>query len=252
MKYIVTDNYEDMSQKATEIIIRQIKIKPESVICFPTGSTPLRMYEMLAEANQRGEVDLSHIYALNVDDYVGLAPENDQSYSYYLHKNLYNKCNINPSRIFPIDTMSRDMDQECKRYEKLIFELGGIDLVIDGLGENGHIGFNEPADSLVCKMHVGPVSEWSRRVNARFFNDISEVPTEAVTLGIDDMFLAKMFLIIVNGPKKADAIRRLTSDNTITTQFPVSLFKMANNTTILLDKEAVGMVNSDFFKSEDE
>ena len=238
MKFRVTENYEAMSQQAAKIIIDEIRLKPNLTVCFPTGGTPLRMYEILCEECSKGNVDFSKVRVRSVDDYVGLAPEHDQSYYYYLHTLFFSKCNFNPENIQLINSCAQDMTEECKRYRQLLKDDGGIDLLLDGIGENGHIGFNEPADFLNDYMHVESVSKWTAEVNSRFFDSVDEVPKQAVTVGILDMFNARKLVILSNGIKKAKAWRRVLSEPMLSTQFPASFLKLANNVFVLMDKES--------------
>jgi glucosamine-6-phosphate deaminase len=238
MRFVLTNDYESMSRAAADLVIRQVTKKPDLVACFPTGGTPVRMYELLVEACRKGDVDFSRVTVLSVDDYVGLPPEHEQSYFRYLHTQFFDHCNFNQSKILLIDTMAADMEAECTRYNQLIRDCGGLDLVVDGIGENGHIGFNEPSDHMVLGMHLERVSDWTARVNSRFFHNVHEVPKYAVTIGIDDMLKARTLLVMSNGPKKAAAFDRLLKENTITTEFPASFLKLADNAVIILDKES--------------
>jgi len=239
MKFNLVNDYEEMSQQAAQLVIEEIKRKPNLVACFPTGGTPLRMYEILCEEYQQGHVDFSSVRVRSVDDYVGLPPEHDQSYYYYLHTLFFSKCNFDPKNIHLIDSCAEDMAVECENYKQLLMDDGGIDLLIDGIGENGHIGFNEPAAFLCDRFHVEEVSEWTTRVNARFFESINDVPKFAVTVGILDMLQAKKLIILSSGAKKATAWNRVLRDSILTTNFPASFLKLAENVVVILDKESV-------------
>ncbi len=238
MKFNLVNDYEEMSQTAARMVIEEIKRKPNLLACFPTGGTPLRMYEILVEEYQQGHVDFSSVRVRSVDDYVGLAPEHDQSYYYYLHTLFFSKCNFDSKNIHLIDSCAEDMEAECENYKNQLIKDGGIDLILDGIGENGHIGFNEPAEFLCDRFHVEQVSEWTARVNARFFETINEVPRFAVTVGILDMLQAKKLIILSSGTKKAAAWNRVLRDPVIATSFPASFLKLAENTVVVLDKES--------------
>ena len=240
MRFIVTKDYEEMSRTAADFVITAINEKPDMVVCFPTGGTPLRMYELLAEANADGRVDFSKVTVLSVDGYVGLPPDHENNFFYKLHKNLFNNCNFDPNKLLMMNSIAEDMDAECERYTKLIKDLGGIDFLIDGIGENGHSAYNEPADFMKLGVHVDKISESTAKANSRFFNSVDEVPQYGITLGIDSFVSARKVLLLANGPKKAPAIARLVEENTVDPQFPVSFLKLANDVTVIIETEAAG------------
>lgn len=242
MNVTIVKDYESMSQEAAKIVMDQVKKKPDLIVCFPTGSTPIRMYEILVEENAKGNVDFSNVQVRSVDDYVGLPPEHNQSYAYFLDQLFFSKCNFNPNNIRLIHSCAPDMKEECRRYARMLEEEGGIDLIIDGIGENGHIGFNEPADKLMDRYHVEKVSEWTRKVNARFFESLDEVPKFAVTVGVLDLLEAGMFLILSNGTKKSEAWRRLFHDEYISADFPASLLKLGRNVHCILDEASASLI----------
>jgi len=243
MKITQVKDYEAMSQLAAELVIATINNKPDLVACFPTGGTPVRMYELLVEAYQQGKVDFSHVKVRSVDDYIGLPPEHDQSYYYYLHEALFSKANFNPANIQMISTCEDNMEQVCQEYAKLLADDGGIDLIVDGIGENGHIGFNEPADFLVNRYHVEKVSEWTMQVNARFFTHVDEVPKYAVTVGVLDLLEAKQYIVLSSGVKKAKVWQRLMNEQRIDLQFPASLLRLANNVHCILDEDSASLID---------
>ena len=242
MEFILTKDYEAMSIAAAELIIEQIREKPDLTVCLPTGSTPRRMYELLIEANKEKRVDFSAVTVLSVDEYAGLSFDHVKSYAHVLHTTFLDKCNFDPGKIFLMNSGAGDLNAECGRYNRLIEESGGIDLYIDGIGENGHIAFNEPSEQFVLGVHIGAVSEWTARVNSRFFDSVDEVPKQVITLGVDDIINSKCVMILSNGPKKAGAIKRLVTENTITTQFPASFLKLSQNAVLIMDEETAGEV----------
>lgn len=242
MNVSIVKDYEAMSQEAAKIVLDQVKKKPNLIVCFPTGSTPIRMYEILVEENAKGNVDFSNVQVRSVDDYVGLPPEHDQSYAYFLDRLFFSKCNFNPKNIRLVQSCAPDMNEECRRYAKMLEDEGGIDLIIDGIGENGHIGFNEPADKLMDRYHVEKVSEWTRKVNARFFESMDDVPKFAVTVGVLDLLESGMFLILSNGTKKAEAWKRLFHDGHLTTEFPASFLKLGRNVHCILDEASASLI----------
>ena len=243
MKIIIKESYEDISLYAAQVVIDTIKENPNAVICFPTGSTPIRMYELLVEACQNQEVDFSQVQVRSVDEYVGLPTEHCQSYAYFLWDNLLSKVNINPDSVILLDGATENPIQACLDYQNLINKYGGIDLYIDGIGANGHIGFNEPDDALALSYHVQKISENTRVANSRFFNDISEVPTQALSIGVSDILKAKKSLFLSNGLHKAEAWKRFTESDLVTPDFPLSFLHLAENARAVLDKESAFYLN---------
>lgn len=242
MNVKIVKDYEAMSQEAARVVIDQVKKKKDLIVCFPTGSTPIRMYELLVEENKKENVDFSHVQVRSVDDYVGLPPQHTQSYAYFLNDLLFSKCNFNPENIRLINSCALNMEEECRRYAKMLKDEGGIDLIIDGIGENGHIGFNEPANLLMDRYHIEKVSEWTRKVNARFFESMNEVPELAVTVGVLDLLESKMFLILSNGIKKAEAWKRVFHDEYISSDFPASFLKLGRNVHCILDEASASLI----------
>ena len=243
MNITVFESHEAMSREAARLVIEEIRKKPDLVVCFPTGGTPERLYEILVEECKAGHVDFSKIKVRSVDDYVGLTPDNDQSYAYFLQKRLFSQCNFNPENIELINSCAKDLDAECVRYNQKLKDEGGIDLILDGIGENGHIGFNEPSDRLYERFHVEKISDWTRQVNARFFSTVDEVPTQALTVGVVDLLHAKTFLVLSSGKKKALAWKRLLDEDYLSTQFPASFLKLGVNVQCLIDEESASLIS---------
>ena len=178
-RIIATDNYDHMSRAAAHIIAAQVRLKPNCVLGLATGSTPVGLYQQLIAWYKAGELDFSSVTSVNLDEYVGLAPNHDQSYHYFMHDNLFDHINIDPGHINLPDGCAGDMDAECVRYDTLLRTLG-VDLQLLGLGNNGHIGFNEPADAFSKGTHVVTLTQSTLEANKRFFASIDEVPTTAV------------------------------------------------------------------------
>jgi glucosamine-6-phosphate deaminase len=243
MKFTKVKDYEAMSQLAAELVIEAINKQPNLVVCFPTGGTPIRMYELLVEAYHQGRVDFSAVRVRSVDDYIGLPPDHEQSYYYYLNEALFSKVNVNPANIKMVSTCEPDMEKCCLEYAELLVNDGGIDLMIDGIGENGHIGFNEPAPYLCDRYHVERVSDWTIEVNGRFFNHPDEVPKYAVSVGVLDLLEAKQYLVLSSGVKKAKVWQRLLSESRIDPQFPASFLKLAPHVHCILDEESASLID---------
>ncbi len=239
MKIIVCENYAEMSKKAAAIVAGQVAMKPNCVLGLATGSTPLGLYDNLAEKCEKGEIDFSAVTSVNLDEYYPLSPENDQSYRYFMNKNLFDRINIDKSRTFVPNGLAEDAEAECKAYEERIDALGGIDLQVLGIGPNGHIGFNEPDDTLSAVTHLTGLTDSTIEANSRFFESKADVPTKALTMGMGSILKAKTIVVLANGKAKRDVVRALMND-TITTQIPVTLLKTHPNTFVLCDKEAFG------------
>ena len=238
MKIIRTKDYRDMSRKAANIISAQMILKDDSVLGLATGSTPIGTYDQLVDWYKKGDLDFSKITTVNLDEYKGLPKENDQSYWYFMNKNLFSRVNIRPDYHFLPDGMNLDSANECERYEKLIDSLGGIDLQLLGLGRNGHIGFNEPCDSFPQDVHVVDLTESTIEANKRFFASADDVPKQAYTMGVGTILRAKMILLVVSGKDKAAALNAVVN-GPITPQVPGSVLILHPNVIIVADEDAL-------------
>jgi len=237
MKVIVERNYDKMSKKAAQLVKQQINDKPDSVLGLPTGGTPLKMYEELIEMYNKGEIDFSEVITFNLDEYCGLPPDHPQSYHYYMYKNFFDHVNIKEENINILDGMTQNIERECNEYEKRIEEAGGIDLQILGIGPNGHIGFNEPSESLNDKTHLVQLTEETREANSRFFNSKEDVPKKALTMGISSILKSDKIIIMASGESKASAINKTLSGQ-INTCTPSTLLQTHSNVSVIVDKDA--------------
>ena len=243
MKIIRTKDYRDMSRKAANIISAQMILKDDSVLGLATGSTPIGTYDQLVDWYKKGDLDFSQITTVNLDEYKGLPKENDQSYWYFMNKNLFSRVNIRPDYHFLPDGMNLDSENECERYEKLIDSLGGIDLQLLGLGHNGHIGFNEPCDSFPQDVHVVDLTESTIEANKRFFASADDVPKQAYTMGVGTILRAKMILLVVSGKDKAEALDAVVN-GPITPQVPGSVLRLHPNVIIVADEDALSVIDA--------
>ncbi len=237
MKVIVCENYEEMSKKAANIFATQIKAKPNSILGLATGSTPLGMYSELVNMNIRGEIDFSDITTFNLDEYYPIKRTNDQSYYYFMNENLFSKVNINLENTNIPNGETDNPDEECMLYEERVSESGGIDIQVLGIGQNGHIGFNEPDSRLNTSTHLTALTENTIQANARFFDDISEVPTAALTMGIATILKSKKIILLASGKAKHKAVAALMN-NDINTEIPATMLKLHPDVTLICDKEA--------------
>ena len=239
MKILVFESYEEMSLASANIIADVVKEKRNAVLGLATGSTPVGMYNCLVDMYNSGELDFSGVKSVNLDEYYPISPDNRQSYRYFMNKNLFEKINIKPENTNVPAGDAEDPEKECTRYEKLIDSLGGIDIQILGIGQNGHIGFNEPEERLYVDTHVTSLTESTMQANARFFTEDEIIPDKALTMGMGSIFKADKILVLANGKAKRDAVRKLVSGR-ITTSCPVTLLNLHKDVTLICDKEALG------------
>ena len=232
MRVIETKSYAELSRKAANLISAQVLSKPDSVLGLATGSTPIGTYKQLIEWYEKGDLDFSEVKSINLDEYVGLTGDHDQSYRYFMNTNLFNHVNIDKSKTNVPSGVAEDLEAECKRYDALIDEMGGIDLQLLGIGHNGHIGFNEPADSFVVPTHVVELGETTINANARFFSSADEVPKKAVTMGIKAIMQAKKVLLIANGPDKKAIVEKALY-GPVTPEVPASILQFHPDLTVV-------------------
>ena len=229
-----------MSRKAANIISAQVIMKPNCTLGLATGSTPLGIYDQLTEWYKKGDLDFSTVHSVNLDEYRGLPKENDQSYYYFMHKNLFDRVNIRPENTNVPNGMEPDAEKECRRYEKLIADLGGIDLQLLGLGHNGHIGFNEPGEAFEKETHCVDLQERTIEANKRFFDSADEVPRQAYTMGIKTIMQAKKILVAVSGEDKAEIVKKAFF-GPVTPAVPASILQMHNDVTVVADEAALSL-----------
>ena len=237
MKVIVERNYKKMSKKAACVVKQQINDKPDTVLGLPTGGTPLKMYEELVDMYNKREIDFSQVITFNLDEYCGLPPDHPQSYHYYMYHNFFNHINIEEKNIHILDGMTHNIENECQEYEEKIDKVGGIDLQVLGVGPNGHIGFNEPSESLNDKTHLVTLSEETRKANSRFFNNLEDVPKKALTMGISTILKSDKIIVMAAGENKASAINKTLSGQ-INTNTPSTLLQTHPDVTLIVDKDA--------------
>ncbi|ARK32402.1 glucosamine-6-phosphate deaminase [Halalkalibacter krulwichiae] len=241
MELIKTNDYQEMSRVAADIIIQKVKQSKQFTLGLATGSTPEGLYGNLIEDQKQNATSYRHVTTFNLDEYVGMKRSDPNSYHYYMKTQLFDSIDIPVSQIHLPKGDATDLGQECLCYEELIQANGGIDLQVLGIGQNGHIGFNEPGTSLHSKTHVVELAESTREANARFFPSIEEVPTQAITMGISTIVQSKQILLLVSGNKKEQALKRLLQGK-ISEEFPASILNQHENVTIIADKEALSGV----------
>ncbi len=243
MRIIKAKDYDDMSRKAAAVISSQVTLKPDSVLGLATGSTVEGLYKELVKLFNQGTLDFSQVRSVNLDEYVGLPPDHDQSYNYFMKTNLFSKINIDEANTNLPNGLARDSDLECKRYDKIIDGFGQMDLQLLGLGNNGHIGFNEPSDTFMTNTHCVELTDETIESNARFFSDKSQVPKKALTMGIKGITQAKIVLLCVSGTHKAEALKNVLA-GPVTPQIQGSILQMHPNLVVVADKDALSKLQT--------
>lgn len=241
MRIYKAKNYDDMSRKAANIISAQIIMKPNCVLGLATGTTPIGIYKQLVNWFQKGDLDFSEVRTVNLDEYQGLGPENVQSYYYYMYHNLFHHVNIRPENVNIPNGCASNALQECARYDQVIHDLGGIDLQLLGIGQNGHIAFNEPNIAFEKKTHLVTLTESTILANSRLFDDISQVPKSAYTMGIKNIVQARKVVLVASGKEKARIIKEAFF-GPVTPSVPASILQMHNDVTLVCDEEALSLI----------
>ncbi|NLN64173.1 MAG: glucosamine-6-phosphate deaminase [Clostridiaceae bacterium] len=232
MRIVKVKNYEEMSMKAANIIVGQINLCPKTVLGLATGSTPIGTYDQLVIACKNNYVDFSKVTTINLDEYYGLDAEHNQSYRYFMNKHLLTKVNIDLHNTHIPNGKAGDIEAECRRYDDLIESVGGIDLQLLGIGHNGHIGFNEPADEFVPNTHCVSLGESTIKANSRFFESRDEVPKKALTMGIKAIMQAKMVLLLASGEEKTEIMKKALF-GPITPAVPASILQLHKNLIVV-------------------
>jgi glucosamine-6-phosphate deaminase len=243
MKIYSAKDYDSLSRKAANIISAQVIMKPDAVLGLATGSTPIGAYRQLVEWYKKGDIDFSQTISVNLDEYAGLPGSHEQSYRYFMNENLFHHVNIKMENTNVPNGMTDDHQKECLRYDKVIRDLGGIDLQLLGIGANGHIGFNEPGTAFEMGTHVVTLTENTRKNNARFFNSLSEVPTHALTMGIKSIMSAKKVLLLATGEEKAQALYN-SFFGPVTPSVPASILQLHNDCIVIADEAALSLIRS--------
>lgn len=238
MRVYCAKDYNHASRVAANIISAQVIIKPDCVLGLATGSTPIGTYEELIRRYEKGDLDFSRVHSINLDEYRGLSPENDQSYRYFMNTHLFDKINIDKKNTYVPDGLEPDKEKACRDYEEIIRVHGGVDLQVLGLGHNGHIGFNEPGSVFEKETHCVTLSETTREANARFFSSMDEVPTEAYTMGIGSIMQAKKIIVIVTGEGKREIVKK-AFQGPITPDVQASVLQLHNDVILVGDEAAL-------------
>ena len=237
MEILIRDSLEDGAEVAASVVKKIINSKENPVLGLATGETPLRMYHELIRMKESGELSFQKCTTFNLDEYAGLPREDERSYYYYMMINLFDHLDINKKWVHLPDGNAKDLRESCRKYEQQIKNVGGIDLQVLGIGANGHIGFNEPTGSFASRTWVKILSEQTIQDNSIYFNKLEEVPRHVVTMGIATIMESRHCLLLANGAKKADAIRKMI-EGPISASCPASILQMHPRVTVVLDEES--------------
>lgn len=241
MKIISARNYDHMSRQTANILSAHVILKPDCVLGLATGSSPMGTYRQLIDWYRKGDIDFSQVRTVNLDEYVGLDADSDQSYHYFMRRNLFDHINIDQANTNIPCGANRDAGEECARYDAVIQGMGGIDLQLLGLGPNGHIGFNEPDDCFSKHTHQVALAEATIQANKRFFQREEDVPRFAYTMGICDIMSARRVVMVVSGSAKA-AIVKESFFGPITPRVPASILQLHPDFTLVADEAALSQI----------
>ncbi|WP_332648721.1 glucosamine-6-phosphate deaminase [Lysinibacillus sp. 54212] len=232
MKWIEAASYEEMSIIAANIFTAQLKQNPTSVFGMATGGTPEGFYKELVSSYQAGEISFAEAKSFNLDEYIGIAPENKVSYHYYMDENLFNHIDMKRENIHVPTGDSTDLQASAVQYDEAIEGAGGIDIQLLGIGVNGHIGFNEPGSSFSAGTNIVELTESTREANQIYFDKLEDVPSHAITMGISTILQSKKIVLLISGASKQEAMDRLRSGE-ITEDFPASALHQHNDVTVI-------------------
>lgn len=232
MKILKVNNYEEVSEQAAMLIAAQIKLNAKSLLGLATGSSPIGTYQRLIQWYKEGRIDFSQVTSVNLDEYVGLDVKNPQSYRYFMEHQLFSHVNIKKENTYVPDGMAADPNEAGRNYDEMLRAMGNIDLQLLGIGNNGHIGFNEPSDCFVEGTHVVDLKESTIKANARFFESEDQVPRKAVTMGMGGIMRAKKVLLIASGKEKAAIIEK-AFHGPVTPQIPASILQLHPDCTVV-------------------
>ncbi|MDE6402126.1 MAG: glucosamine-6-phosphate deaminase [Clostridiales bacterium] len=236
MRIIITENYEQMSERAAEIVARVVTDKPDAVLGLATGTTPLGLYERLIADRAANGTDYGRVRTVNLDEYMGLPKTHEQSYAHFMRKNLFDAIGIKPENTNIENGEASDEKAECERYDRVLEELPR-DFQLLGLGSNGHIAFNEPNTPFGSTTHVVTLADSTVKDNSRLFADIADVPRKAFTMGLKSIMHAKKILVLASGANKADAVYGMTRGE-IKESLPASVLQLHPDCTLIIDKAA--------------
>lgn len=240
MKIIVVGSTQETGKSALKIVKQTLANKPNAVFCFPTGSTPLPLYQEMVADFKANYTDYRKVITFNLDEYKGLGSKHPQSYRYFMDNNLFDKINVEKNNINIPNGVAKDAKSECSRYHELLSQ-HRRDVQILGIGSNGHIAFNEPGTSFDSITHLVSLSASTIRDNSRFFDSIKEVPKQAITMGLSEIMDSEKIVLIATGINKAHAVLDMVK-GPVTEECPASILQKHKDVTVILDKDAASLL----------
>lgn len=238
MRILRTEDYQSMSEQAAALIAAQVITKPDSVLGLATGATAVGAYWKLCEWQRSGRLSLSQARTVNTDEYLNLPASHEQSHKRFMENYLLDKANIPQENQAALDGMARNIQEECRRYDRLLTDLGGMDIVLLGLGRNGHIAFNEPGSAFLLPTHPVDLSESTIQANTRLFGSRDMVPRRAITVGIAGLMAARRVVVAVSGAEKADTVARAFA-GPVSPEVPASILQLHPDMVLVADKAAL-------------
>ncbi len=248
METIVKNTYEEISQAAARVVAKVMNTKPNAVLGLATGSTPLGLYKELVRMHKDEGLDFSQVTTFNLDEYVGLKQDHEQSYHYFMHENLFQHINVPNQNVHVPSGTTDNYEAFCNWYEQRIVECGGIDLQVLGIGSDGHIAFNEPGSSLGSRTRIKTLAKQTIDDNARFFDSAEEVPIYAITMGVGTILEARKLILVANGQSKAEAVAAAI-EGPVTSMITASALQLHPDSMFFLDTEAAsGLKMLDYYQ----
>ncbi|MCC5801774.1 glucosamine-6-phosphate deaminase [Rossellomorea vietnamensis] len=238
MKHIMTENYEEMSRKVAEMVIGRIREQGNLVLGLPTGNTPIGFYQELVKDYKLNYTSYQHARSINIDEYIGMSGDDPKSYRYYMNHHLFMHINMKKENIHIPNGLAVDVEGECFCYDQVFEEIGPMDVLILGIGHNGHIGFNEPGTSFQSTTHKVELTEETRQMNARHFKSLDRVPEAAITMGLKSMMDSKEIFLMVTGDGKTEAYTQFLNGR-VTEDFPASILHSHPNLTVIVDQSTI-------------
>lgn len=250
MEVIVLKDYDAVSKKTAEIVANLVKQKPNMIFCLPAGGSPIGMYEYLVKMYQNKEIDFQHMITFDMDEYIGIGHDNENSYAYFMQEHFLKYVNVSPDNIYYPDGLASNVQEMCTAYSEKMFAMGGLDLAITGIGDDGHIAFNEPNNYLLPRTHVVNLADSTIKANARYFDNKEElVPRKACSIGMEDIMRSRTFLVIASGKHKAALIRKTFTSDHIDPMWPVSFCRLHPNCIFIIDEDAASLTDKKLLQS---
>lgn len=249
MRLIISKDYQELSKRTAEIIASQVRVHQRTVLGLATGSTPVGAYQELVRLYREEALDFSNVDTFNLDEYVGLEDSHPQSYRFFMDDNFLDHINVNPERTHVPNGMATNLDEECRQYDQMIDACGGIDLQLLGMGNNGHIGFNEPGPAFIAQTNVVQLTKSTISANSRFFHNEEEVPRSAITMGFRPIMQARQIIFVVSGKAKAEVVRQALQ-GPVVPSVPASILQLHGDLIVVLDEDAASALDRDLLISQ--